>query len=265
MTIGGIISVGFSFYAVGMTTLHLGGTMSITKDTIIKPLESLINEWISAKRSLLEHAYYTDYITRDFFFNITTFPKSIGEYVIDAIDKELLSFDQNFIINRVYPEIIEIVLTHHGYTPTRSPYTGVDFGFTRGGKLHLMAMETPDSGQWGFEDIFGEIRHVIGLNFVPVVGSYYGSTTYSDNEAFLYFSGRRFWSLVSGDEFFSSTLIGVMEEICRTVRQEFSDTYGSAVNRMVRDVTLNFCDEEGVILWEKIAHSDLPPYANYAY
>jgi hypothetical protein len=238
--------------------------MSITKSDLIEALEPISREWITIKRSLLENAHYTDYITRDFFFNITAFPKSMGEYVIDAIDKELFLFDQNFIVTRLYPEIIEIALTHQGCAPTKSPYVGVDFGFKRDGKLYLLAMETPDSSQWGFEDIFGEIRHVIGLNFVPIVVSHYGSDTYNDNEAFLYFSGRRFWSLISGDTF-PATVIHVVGELCQTVRQELSDVYVNAVNRMVRDVLVNFCDESGVILWEKIAHTDLPPYANYVY
>lgn len=239
--------------------------MHITSDLIIEKIQPIIQIWIREKRNLLENSHFTDYINTNFFFHITGKSKSIGDYIIGAIDNELCVFDKHIIEARIFPEIINIVLKAKDWQRRKSLYDGVDFGFERNGKLHLVAMETPDSSEWGFEDLFRGIRHRIGLNFVPIVGSYYGTETYEDSEDFLYFSGKRFWSLISGDEELSSIVIKVVEEICQVVRIELSQEYGCAVNRIIRDVVVKFCDEDGAILWEKIAYSDLPSKPNYVY
>lgn len=91
--------------------------------------------------------------------------------------------------------------------------------------------------------------------FDPILGHGYGKKQTPATKAKVYrdLSGQRFWEELTGDLEFYQKLITLMEkEDIRKHREEYRTEYQKAVNRYVREFTVDFCKEDGSIDWEKL-------------
>jgi len=91
--------------------------------------------------------------------------------------------------------------------------------------------------------------------FDPILGHSYGRKQTPATKAKVYrdLSGQRFWEELTGDSEFYKKLIALMqEEVIKSHREEYRMAYQKAVNRYVREFTVDFCEEDGSINWEKL-------------
>ena len=66
-------------------------------------------------------------------------------------------------------------------------------------------------------------------------------------------SGQEFWQEMTGDPDFYIKLIRLMEnEIINKHRQTYHTAWEKAVNRYLREFTIEFCQSDGAIDWEKL-------------
>lgn len=66
-------------------------------------------------------------------------------------------------------------------------------------------------------------------------------------------SGQEFWQEITGDPDFYIKLIRSMEnEIINRHRQTYNAAWEKAVNRYLREFTVEFCEKDGGIDWEKL-------------
>src|ERR1700722_2095360 len=90
--------------------------------------------------------------------------------------------------------------------------------------------------------------------FIPIMGCGYGSVHSEPTlkRRFYKLAGQAFWAHVTGDEDFYMKMVQYMKDEPAKHRQEFKAAWDRAENRFVREFTIDFCDTEGNILWERL-------------
>jgi len=92
-------------------------------------------------------------------------------------------------------------------------------------------------------------------HFDAVVGYCYGKKQPSkkaSNTIFRELAGQAFWAELTGDADFYLKIINAMKTKPAEHKIVFQDEWDKAVNRFVRDFTLNYCTENGAIDWDKL-------------
>lgn len=91
--------------------------------------------------------------------------------------------------------------------------------------------------------------------FVPIVGYGYGRKRTSNRglpKFYIELAGKEFWKELTGDEEFYIKLIRYMDKLPEKYVENFESSYQKALNRLVREFTVEFCLEDGSIDWEKL-------------
>lgn len=91
--------------------------------------------------------------------------------------------------------------------------------------------------------------------FEPIIGYSYGrKKTSSKGLAKIYteLAGQAFWKELTGDDNFYVKLIGYMDKKPEKYIEEFEISYQKAANRLVKDFTTQFCNDDGSIDWETL-------------
>lgn len=90
--------------------------------------------------------------------------------------------------------------------------------------------------------------------FFPVVGYGYGKKKVSaKNEKFYKeLAGKDFWEWLTGDPDFYTRIITYMGTRPDEFAKQFENAYNRAQNRMVRDFTSRYCNEDGSINWSDL-------------
>lgn len=91
--------------------------------------------------------------------------------------------------------------------------------------------------------------------FVPIIGYGYGKKKASTKGLPKFYeelAGKNFWFELTGDEEFYIKLIRFMAELPEQYVANFDESYQKASNRLVKEFTNEFCNEDGSIDWEKM-------------
>lgn len=65
-------------------------------------------------------------------------------------------------------------------------------------------------------------------------------------------AGQNFWQEITGDEKFYVKIINYMGKLPEKYIAEFKESYIKASNRLVKEFSNNFCQDDGSIDWEKL-------------
>lgn len=91
--------------------------------------------------------------------------------------------------------------------------------------------------------------------FQPIIGYSYGRKKTSDKglaKIHTELAGQAFWAELTGDSEFYIKLIRYMDKFPEKYIEEFDAAYQKAANRLVKDFTIQFCNEDGSIDWETL-------------
>lgn len=91
--------------------------------------------------------------------------------------------------------------------------------------------------------------------FVPIIGYGYGKKKVSTKGLPKFYeelAGKDFWEELTGDGEFYIKLIRFMAELPEQYVANFDESYQKASNRLVKEFTNEFCNEDGSIDWEKM-------------
>ena len=90
--------------------------------------------------------------------------------------------------------------------------------------------------------------------YMPVVGYGYGKKRVLVNRQKFYWelAGQDFWSWLTGDPEFYIKIIQYMGTKPEEYAEQFDAAYNRAENRLVRQFTTAYCDEDGSINWDKL-------------
>lgn len=91
--------------------------------------------------------------------------------------------------------------------------------------------------------------------FVPIIGYGYGKKKTTNRGLPKFYeelAGKDFWTELTGDEEFYIKLIRFMAELPEQYVSDFDESYQKAANRLLKEFTNEFCNEDGSIDWEKL-------------
>lgn len=90
--------------------------------------------------------------------------------------------------------------------------------------------------------------------YEPVVGFSYGQKRIqrSDKSIHTELAGEDFWTAITGDPLFYKKIIHYMSDMPERYLEKFSESYSKAQNRLVRQFTNLFCNDDGSIDWEAL-------------
>lgn len=90
--------------------------------------------------------------------------------------------------------------------------------------------------------------------FFPVVGYGYGKKkTIAGKEKFYKeIAGKDFWFWLAGDEHFYTKIAAYMGTRPDEYAKKFEEAYNKAENRMIRQFTIKYCNEDGSINWDAL-------------
>ncbi len=96
----------------------------------------------------------------------------------------------------------------------------------------------------------------LGKQFDPILGHAYGQQKPKPSKSKVNYRdvyGQAFWEELTGDPDFYLKLVRFMEtDVITRHRQEYELAWNNALNKYVREFTIDFCDESGAVLWEKL-------------
>jgi hypothetical protein len=143
----------------------------------------------------------------------------------------------------------------------KSTTTGLDLEFTRDGQRFLVAIKS--SKNWGNS---GQHKN-LELNFttakkvaaqsklskpaIAVLGICYGNAKNEDKGNYLFFIGQGFWNFISGVPSFYKDIIVPLSHEAEKHDIQYQVEWDKAVNRFSKYILDDFCDNSGVINWEK--------------
>ncbi len=156
-------------------------------------------------------------------------------------------------------EGLAIFINGKTYGGWKSGIAGVDLEFDKDGRRHVVAIKSGPN--WGNSSQIGQMRSNFktaqrtlrtsqsGLNIVAVNGCCYGRDNNPDKGDYFKYCGQRFWEFVSGEADLYVELIEPLGFRARERNEEFLVSYSRMINKFTREFMLEFCDEEGSIIW----------------
>jgi hypothetical protein len=144
----------------------------------------------------------------------------------------------------------------------KSSAHGIDLEFTHEGTRYLVAVKSGPN--WGNSSqykalrdnfksatiILRQSRHIAHVQ--PVLGMCYGKSKDIDTGDYLKLYGQSFWAFISGDPVLYVKLIEPLGYEAHQRNEAFLQEKTNTYNRLVRDFTMEFCDETGQIDWSKL-------------
>lgn len=93
------------------------------------------------------------------------------------------------------------------------------------------------------------------IGFSAIIGYAYGTKNVTNRgKAKIYeeVAGEEFWEVLTGDKDFYKKIIVYMDKLPEQYIDTYNDSYNRASNRLIRDFSIEFCNEDGTINWEKL-------------
>lgn len=93
------------------------------------------------------------------------------------------------------------------------------------------------------------------IGFSAIVGYAYGTKNETGRgKAKIYeeVAGEEFWEALTGDKDFYTKIISYMGTLPEQYIDKYNTSYSKAYNRLVRDFSIEFCNPDGTINWEKL-------------
>ena len=160
--------------------------------------------------------------------------------IIDSILQAFVSSSEETIFGNCFFEPIAIAASGGSKSATR----GVDIELydADSNTKYFVAVRTlrTSGGRTGFE---------------AIVGYAYGTKTESGRgKAKIYeeVAGEEFWETITGDKNFYTKIISFMDTLPEKYIDDYKESYARASNRLVRDFSVEFCNPDGTINWEKL-------------
>lgn len=179
--------------------------------------------------------------------------------IVDAILSAFVSSSEETIFGNVFFEPIATVVSGG----QKAIAEGIDVMVHRGDTVYAIAVKSgpkvfnADSRKRQEQNFLA--AHKLAMQarkrFVPIVGYGYGRKRQSNRglpKFYRELAGKDFWAALTGDDEFYIKLIKLMGRLPEKYVEDFNEAYQRAANRLVRQFTVDFCNEDGSINWERI-------------
>ncbi len=103
-----------------------------------------------------------------------------------------------------------------------------------------------------------------GINIISINGCCYGRDNNPDKGEYFKYCGQRFWEFISGNTDLYIKIIEPLEYKAKEKNDEFLQSYSQMINKFTREFSIDFCNKDGKIDWERLVvfNSSINPPSN---
>ena len=216
-------------------------------------------------------AFYSSLIAKVNSLNIKSIMKRKNPYlfrakamngaaqIVDAILAAFISSSEETIFGNVFFEPIACAAAQG----QKALAEGVDIMVERDNTIYAIAVKSgtsvfnADSRKKQEQNFMAasKLEKKDKKRFVAMIGYSYGKKKASSRGLPKFYSelaGKEFWTELTGDEEFYIKLIRLMDRLPEKYVEDFDEAYQKAANRLVKEFTIEFCNDDGGIDWEKL-------------
>ena len=163
-------------------------------------------------------------------------------------------------------EGLAIYINNKVYQGRKSGITGIDLEFDDNNTRYIVSIKSGPN--WGNDsqikkmvDNFNTARKTLKttgskINVVAVNGCCYGRVQkkyqYKANGDYYKYCGQTFWEFISGNPDLYTEIIEPLGHKAKEKNEEFLKSYSQMINKFTREFSINFCNNNGSINWEKL-------------
>ena len=171
--------------------------------------------------------------------------------IVEGILSAYVSSSEETIFGNVFFEPLAIALSGGQKAVTE----GVDITVDKDNTIYSIAVKSGTS-VFNADSRKRQEQNFLSAQkaFVPVVGYGYGRKKIKPGSEKFYMeiAGQDFWEWLTGDAGFYIKIVELMGTRPDEYAQEFKTAYDRALNRMTRDFTIRFCNEDGSVKWDEL-------------
>jgi hypothetical protein len=188
------------------------------------------------------------------------FVTSAPEIIKVLLDAHLSSQEETIFGG--FLEGLAVFICGRVFSGKKSSAEGIDLEFDRDGIYYIVSIKSGPN--WGnssqikkMRQNFIQAKRILGTNtstknIVAVNGCCYGQMRIEDKRDYVKKCGQSFWSFISGDSQFYTTIIEPLGHRAKERNEEFQIEYGKVINCFTAEFIKDFCQIDGAILWEKL-------------
>jgi hypothetical protein len=159
-------------------------------------------------------------------------------------------------------EELAIFINNKVYGGRKSGITGVDLEFDSSGKRYIVTIKSGPN--WGNSSQIQKMKADFitakrtlrtsnsQLTIVAVNGCCYGRDGKPDKGDYFKYCGQRFWGFISGDDRLFTEIIEPLGHRAKEKNDDFSISYSQMINKFTKEFTMDFCNDNGGIDWNKL-------------
>ena len=159
-------------------------------------------------------------------------------------------------------EGLAIFINEKVYGGRKSGIANIDLEFDEDGTRNIVTIKSGPN--WGNSS---QIKKMIAdfktakkalrtsnskLNIVAVNGCCYGRDNQPDKGDYYKYCGQKFWEFISGDANLYTEIIEPLGHQAKERNDDFIKSYSQILNKFTQEFTMEFCDANGAIEWNKI-------------
>ncbi len=183
-----------------------------------------------------------------------------GKLIAGLIDDFLVSLEEKFFAE--FLKNLAVFIAGQTCNGRKSAIPGVDLEFEDGGIYYIVSIKGDSDGDNISEQgvLTGDLHKAAAslqqscpeLMVKPVVGSCYGEARTDFFHGCLKVAGQNFWYLISRDKCLYADIIESVGFYANKHAGRFDRQKAAAANRLTAEFVKQFCDEAGMIDWEKL-------------
>ena len=159
-------------------------------------------------------------------------------------------------------EGLAIFINEKVYKGWKSGIKGIDLEFDKDNVRNIISIKSGPN--WGnssqIEKMENNFKTAIKslrtsnskIQIVCVNGCCYGKDNKPDKGSYFKYCGQRFWEFIGGDENIYTDIIEPLGYKAKERNENYLKQYSAKINTFVKEFIENFCNDNGIINWEKL-------------
>jgi hypothetical protein len=183
------------------------------------------------------------------------------ELVTALLDAKLSASEEE--VFGAFLEDLALFIAQRTLGAAKSSSDGIDFEYSKGGKKVLVSVKSGlnwgNSSQWkALESDFKKAQRVLlqskhVAEVKCVLGVSYGKAKTTLKRGIIWqVCGQNFWYMITGSESFYKEIMEPLGHRAKELNDSFNKGKARLINRLTKDFLNEFCDDSGIILWDKV-------------
>lgn len=184
-----------------------------------------------------------------------------AEQIIKKLTDAFISSNEETIFGD-WLEGLAIFINQKIYSGWKSGITGIDLEFDKDNIRYIVNIKSGPN--WGNSSQIAKMKADFisakmtlrtsnsGLIITAVNGCCYGKQKKSDRGDYFKYCGQDFWEFISGNENLYKEIIEPLGHKAKEKNDFFIESYANMINKFTKEFSLDFCNNNGSINWEKL-------------